>query len=199
MPLQVDYLPVATAVGANVDAQTTFAGSGYQTTGFQNGLAIPSQINKALRQHSMFAAALANLISTTLGINVLDDGNLAALITNLTLAITSIAQSSPVVSTQSIVTGSRAFNTVFHNTTGAPILVTVGAWTNDGAGQSSYTVKTDSNPTPTTVVVSSTDGNNSSITLSRTITFMVLPGNYYEVVTDSSTLTVGSWTEWTLG
>lgn len=87
----VDYLPVATGGGANVDTQGAFAGSGYQTNGFLAGLAISKQLNKCWRQSSMMAAALANFISIQLGINVLDDGNLANLITNLTAAITSIA------------------------------------------------------------------------------------------------------------
>jgi len=87
MSLEVDYLPIATAGGANVDSQADFVGSGYQTLGFQAGLAQSKQLNKAWRQSSMMAAALANFISEVLGINVLDDGNISALITNLTNAI----------------------------------------------------------------------------------------------------------------
>lgn len=87
MSLEVDYLPVATAGGANVDSQANFVGSGYQTEGFQAGLAQSKQLNKVWRQSSMMAAALANFIANTLGINVLDDGNISALITNLTNAI----------------------------------------------------------------------------------------------------------------
>lgn len=89
MPLEVDYLPIATAGGANVDSQADFVGSGYQTVGFQAGLAQSKQLNKAWRQSSMMAAALANFIANTLGINVLDDGNISALVTNLTEAILS--------------------------------------------------------------------------------------------------------------
>lgn len=85
--LTVDYLPVATGAGNLTDPQSTFAGSSYQTAGFQVGLAIPSQMNKVVRQSSMFAAALANYISQKLGISVLDDGNLSTLITNFALAI----------------------------------------------------------------------------------------------------------------
>jgi hypothetical protein len=193
----VDYLPVATAAGANVDSQATFAGSGYQTTGFQNGLAIPSQINKALRQGSMLAAALANFISATLGISVIDDGNLATLITNLTNAIKTAAGSVAPTCTQNVVTGNRAFNTLYQNTSGSPMMVVIGFWSNDGAGQSSCVVKTDASLTPTTVVVSTTDGNDSSVTLSKTVSFWVIPGNYYKVLTDAA-LTLNSWTEWVL-
>jgi len=83
----VDYLPVATQPGSTVDTQAAFIGSGYQTQGFQNGVASPSQINKILRQVSIMVAAIANFISQQLNISVLDDGNLANLITNLTNAI----------------------------------------------------------------------------------------------------------------
>jgi hypothetical protein len=89
----VDYLPVATDAGANVDSQAAFAGSGYQTLGFTSGVALSRQINKCLRQSSMVGAAVANFIANELGINVLDDGNIANLITNLTNAIASLAAS----------------------------------------------------------------------------------------------------------
>jgi hypothetical protein len=83
----VDFLPIATGTGANVDSQANFVGSGYQVTGFTSGLSKSFQFNKAWRQASMMAAALANFISNQLGINVLDDGNLPELITNLTNAL----------------------------------------------------------------------------------------------------------------
>lgn len=92
MSLEVDYLPVATAVGNNADSQVNFQGSGYQTLGFNNGIAQPYQANKIWRQCSMVAAAVANFISNQLTIPVIDDGNLAALITNFTNAIISAAQ-----------------------------------------------------------------------------------------------------------
>ena len=92
MSLEVDYLPVATAAGNNADSQSNFQGSGYQTLGFQNGIAQPFQVNKIMRQSSMIAAAVANFISNQLNIEVVDDGNLAALITNLTNAIIAAAR-----------------------------------------------------------------------------------------------------------
>ena len=91
MPLQVDYLPVATGTGNNADSQANFAGSTYQQQGFVTGLAQPNQVNKICRQASMMAAALANFISSTLNINVLDDGNLTSLISNLTSALATAA------------------------------------------------------------------------------------------------------------
>lgn len=83
----IDYLPIAAGPGANVDSQANFNGSGYQTVGFESGIAESAQLNKCWRQSSMIAAAIATFISQTLGIPVLDDGNLAALVTNLTNAL----------------------------------------------------------------------------------------------------------------
>lgn len=92
MSLEVDYLPVAIAVGNNADSQANFQGSGYQTVGFTNGIAQPYQVNKIWRQCSMIAAAVANFISNQLAIAVIDDGDLPNLTTNLTNAIISAAQ-----------------------------------------------------------------------------------------------------------
>lgn len=79
MSLVVDYLPVATGAGALVDSQANFASSNYQIAGFQNGIALPAQVNKCIRQSSVMSAALASFISTNLNISVVDDGNVAGL------------------------------------------------------------------------------------------------------------------------
>lgn len=91
MEYEIDYLPVATGTSANVDTQAEFVASTYQATGFTAGTASSSSANKIWRQASMMAAAVANLISNALGINVLDDGNLPELVTNLTNAIPAAA------------------------------------------------------------------------------------------------------------
>jgi hypothetical protein len=81
MATQVDYLPIAAQAGANVDPQVNFEGSGYQQTGFQAGLAESKQLNKCWRQASVVAAMIANFIANQLNVNVLDDGNVAGLLT----------------------------------------------------------------------------------------------------------------------
>ena len=86
----VDYLPFATSGEANVETQSDYKNSNHQENGFVNGLADPSQANKAWRQSSMISAALATFISNTLGVDVLDDGNLANLVTNLASTIVHI-------------------------------------------------------------------------------------------------------------
>jgi hypothetical protein len=85
-----DYLPVATAGGANVDTQANFAGSGYQTNGFQTGVAQSKQLNKVWRQASMMASAWAQVILQTLTQSVPDDGNQASLVTQLKQTIAAI-------------------------------------------------------------------------------------------------------------
>lgn len=87
----VDYLPVATEAGANVVPQVDFVGSSWQEQGFTAGIADPAEANKIWRQSSMVAACVANFISQVLNISVLDDGNIAALITNFLAAVQAVA------------------------------------------------------------------------------------------------------------
>jgi hypothetical protein len=94
MPPTVDYLPVAVAGGSNVDSQANFVGSGYQTIGFTAGIAVSKQLNKVWRQSSMVAACIANFISQTLNINVLDDGNSGNLLANFLAALTTFVGAS---------------------------------------------------------------------------------------------------------
>src|ERR1017187_8391447 len=81
----VQYIPFANTGGASVTSQAAYATAA--PTGVVPGLADSALANKSWRQSSMFAAAVASFISATLGIDVLDDGNLAPLISNLTAAI----------------------------------------------------------------------------------------------------------------
>jgi hypothetical protein len=86
----VDFLPVATAGGANVESQGAFAGSGHQTDGFQAGIAESAQVNKCLRQSSFVTAAIASLIATVTALNVLDDGTIGTLIEKLSMMISAV-------------------------------------------------------------------------------------------------------------
>lgn len=76
----VDFLPVATAVGANVESQADYDADASRTDGNQSGLANSALANKMWRQASMMTAAIANLISQRANVDVLDDGDLDALI-----------------------------------------------------------------------------------------------------------------------
>jgi len=87
MALEVDYVPWATGAGANVYAPSVYQALADLATGVEPGLADPQQANTTWRLSSMIAAAVANFISNTLGISVLDDGNLSNLVANLTSAV----------------------------------------------------------------------------------------------------------------
>jgi hypothetical protein len=93
MTAEIDYIPFAnTLVPPAVMPLSSYAT--IAASGLSVELADPTQANRSWRQSSMFAAALANIISTQLGgINVLDDGNLTTLITNLTAALQTLGAS----------------------------------------------------------------------------------------------------------
>lgn len=80
---------------------------------------------------------------------------------------------------QTNVTSSRALATVYQNTTGKPMFVSVSV---SRGSTGTVSVYTDSNTPPTTQILATSDssGWNSSVY------FYVVPGNYYKVVTDSS-------------
>jgi hypothetical protein len=83
----VDFLPFAASGGANVESQSSFAGSSHQLNGFLTGVALSAQLNKAWRQSSVMAAAIANLIADITGQNVLDNGNVTALLIQIAMMI----------------------------------------------------------------------------------------------------------------
>jgi hypothetical protein len=97
---------------------------------------------------------------------------------------------------QNVVTGSRAFNTVYQNTTGKPMWVTVTAQFSATANTAVSAI-TDSSSTPTTTVgIIYVDFNSASSAYA--ITFVVLSGNYYKIVPSGNTplATLNTWTEW---
>ena len=106
MTLEVDYVPFATGGGANVYAPATYQALAVVATGVEPGLADPQLANTTWRLASMTSAAFANFISNTLGINVLDDGNLSNLTAEFTSAVASGSQASPTRT----VTSSANFN-----------------------------------------------------------------------------------------
>lgn len=79
MARTVDYLPFAINVGSNVEGQSSYVIEPIRLTGHQAGVAKSAVMNKSLRQHSVMVAALANLLSEALDVDVLDDGDVEAL------------------------------------------------------------------------------------------------------------------------
>lgn len=86
-----DFVPFATAVGANVTSQAAYIAEATTATGVTTGRASSADYNKTARQGAFIASAVANFIADTLSINVADDGNLSVCVSNLTSAITAIA------------------------------------------------------------------------------------------------------------
>lgn len=83
---QNDFKSFAVGAGANVTSQADWEALAALVTGFQSGKASSAQINKAIRQASFIAAALAQYTSDNTGDDVLDDGDQAAFITKMAAA-----------------------------------------------------------------------------------------------------------------
>ncbi len=76
--------------GANVTSQSDYEALAALLTGFQSGKASSAQINKALRQSTTMANVLAQFISDSASVDVLDNGTPATILANLKSAMTSI-------------------------------------------------------------------------------------------------------------
>jgi len=83
-----DFLVVAPGPAPNVASQATYAADPIVTTGNVSGVAKSAIINKGMRQSSIMAAVLAQLIVDNTGANAVDDGTTATLLANLKIALT---------------------------------------------------------------------------------------------------------------
>ncbi|HCB1864443.1 TPA: hypothetical protein MYQ41_004963, partial [Citrobacter amalonaticus] len=83
MPIN-DFKPFAAGPGANVTSQADWENLPALLTGFMSGKASSAQINKAFRQVSFIAAALAQFVSEKTDQDVLDDGDLPGFVEKLT-------------------------------------------------------------------------------------------------------------------
>lgn len=87
MTIENDFLPFATANGANVLTQAQYAALAALATGYQSGVANSAQLNKTWRQSSIMAAVLAQFIVNSTGQPAIDDGTTATLLANLAAAV----------------------------------------------------------------------------------------------------------------
>ncbi len=76
--------------GANVTSQSDYEALAALLTGFQSGKASSAQINKALRQSTTMAYVLAQFISDSAAVDVLDNGTPATILANLKKGMTSL-------------------------------------------------------------------------------------------------------------
>jgi hypothetical protein len=86
MTASTDFVPFATAAGANVQDQADYAAAGYTATGFQSGIAQSAPVNKALRQSTFTAAAFWNFIIGLSATSQPDDGNIINAVANIDAA-----------------------------------------------------------------------------------------------------------------
>ena len=96
------------------------------------------------------------------------------------------------ISTQNVVTASRAANTVYQNTTGKTMFLSV-CWNLVGTAATLSLLSDSSNP-PTTTVAQIADASPQSFT--GQLFCLVLPGNYYECSVSVSGLALVSWVEY---
>lgn len=81
-----NFKPFATAANANVTAQADWESHPALLSGFTAGKASSAQVNKAIRQASFIAAALAQYTANKSGLDVLDDGDLNGFIAKMSAA-----------------------------------------------------------------------------------------------------------------
>lgn len=77
----IQYLPFANANNANVLAPSAYAARGEVQVGVVPGTADPALANTTWRQSSIIASAIAQAICDTTGLDMLDDGNVSAVVT----------------------------------------------------------------------------------------------------------------------
>ncbi|EOZ3692920.1 glycine-rich domain-containing protein [Klebsiella michiganensis] len=78
-----DFKAFATGNGANVISQADYLALAALVSGFSSGKASSAQVNKALRQATVMANVLAQFIADSANVDVLDNGNTAAILSNL--------------------------------------------------------------------------------------------------------------------
>lgn len=88
-----EFLPFGTAANANVLSNADYLALQARPVGFGSGVAKSEELNKVWRQTSIMANVLAQFIADQSGQDVLDNGDLATLKTNLQNAIKSYVNS----------------------------------------------------------------------------------------------------------
>lgn len=92
MPTQQDFLKFAAGPGTpNVSTQAAFAAASSTATGYVTGIASSALVNKAQRQHSIWAKVLGDFIVAIINQPVIDDGTTATILANFIASIQAIA------------------------------------------------------------------------------------------------------------
>jgi hypothetical protein len=146
--------------------------------------------NQYLQQTSTLSAVLPGIIPA----QVQQQNQFSSIITDITSLFNAVngllgngTTGSSWFQNQNVVTGQRSLGSIYQNTSGRTMQVTV---TNNISSTSSVTVYTDSSLNPTTEV-----GANNTQSTNSPISFMVLNNNYYKLNT-TGTVVLVCWTEW---
>lgn len=109
------FKPFAIGENANVTSQSDWEALDALSKGFQSGKASSAQVNKALRQATFIASALAQYTANKYGQDVLDDGNLDNFVTLFmqALAVQCLSRNNPFGDIAS--DGSDAVETALNN------------------------------------------------------------------------------------
>ena len=101
-----DFKAFATGNSANVISQADYLALTALVSGFSSGKASSAQVNKALRQATVMANVLAQFIADSANIDVLDDGNTAAILSNLKNSMPGRLMGVQVVTSSALITKS---------------------------------------------------------------------------------------------
>lgn len=82
-----DFLPFATAGGAGVLTQSEYAALAARLSGFVDGIAEPTEVNKVWRQASVMAAVIGQFIGDYGALDALDNGSVANLVRDLARSV----------------------------------------------------------------------------------------------------------------
>ena len=101
-----DFKAFATGNGANVISQADYLALAALVSGFSSGKASAAQVNKALRQATVMANDLAQFIADSANVDVLDNGNTAAILSNLKNSMPGRLMGVQVVTSSALITKS---------------------------------------------------------------------------------------------
>lgn len=123
-----DFLPFcSTDTGLNLESQATYLADPNRLIGNQPGIASSQFVNKAARQASFIISSFAQFISNMKGVDLLDDGNSAALLSKFT---STLLFKKPAVTVYSSGSGTHNKTYIFAIVSGS---ATIGAtYTNNG-------------------------------------------------------------------
>lgn len=101
-----DFKAFATGNGANVISQADYLALAALVSGFSSGKASSAQVNKALRQATVMANVLAQFIADSANVDVLDNGNTEAILSNLKNSMPGRLMGVQVVTSSALITKS---------------------------------------------------------------------------------------------